>query len=165
MFGQERVNMENLQQRQTRIEQCKQKLTNICPMLGVQPLECYVGQKEWKRYFSNILFCVKNLVKYKSAVPLFFKSGCSFSFDRSTLYILDTCALKGIWITIYFPTLAFCSFKWLFFDEHVFKTVKYTISFIVSTFLWESCLRNPYYCWDFVSSTSVTSFLSVGFKL
>lgn len=37
-------------------------------MLGVQPLECYVGQKEWKRYFSNILFCVKNLVKYKSAV-------------------------------------------------------------------------------------------------
>ena len=97
--------------------------------------------------------------------PLFFKSGCSFSFDRSTLYILDTCALKGIWITIYFPTLAFCSFKWLFFDEHVFKTVKYTISFIVSTFLWESCLRNPYYCWDFVSSTSVTSFLSVGFKL
>lgn len=60
--------MENLQQRQTRIEQCKQKLTNICPMLGVQPLECYVGQKEWKRYFSNILFCVKNLVKYKSAV-------------------------------------------------------------------------------------------------
>lgn len=68
MFGQEGVNMENLQQRQTRIEQCKQKLTNICPMLGVQPLECYVGQKEWKRYFSNILFCVKNLVKYKSAV-------------------------------------------------------------------------------------------------
>ena len=27
MFGQEGVNMENLQQRQTRIEQCKQKLT------------------------------------------------------------------------------------------------------------------------------------------
>ena len=84
---------------------------------------------------------------------------------RSTSYILDTCALKGIWITIYFPTLAFCSFKWSFFDEHVFKTVKYTISFIVSTFLWESYLRNPYYGWDFVSSTSVTSFLSAGFKL
>lgn len=54
MFGQEGVNMENLQQRQTRIEQCKQKLTNICPMLGVQPTRCY-GTKGMEEYFSNIL--------------------------------------------------------------------------------------------------------------
>lgn len=28
-------------------------------MLGIQPMECSVGQKEWRRYFSYILFSVK----------------------------------------------------------------------------------------------------------
>lgn len=65
---QERVKTENLQQRQTRIEQVQTEADKYMPLLGVQPVECYVGQKEWRRYFSNILFSVKNLLKYKSAV-------------------------------------------------------------------------------------------------
>lgn len=52
----------------SRIETVRTESDQYMPLVRVQPVECYVGQKEWKRYFSNILFSVKNLLKYKSAV-------------------------------------------------------------------------------------------------
>lgn len=59
LSGQKRVKTGNLQQSLARPEKCRQKLTNPCPLLGIQPMECSVGQKEWRRYFSYILFSVK----------------------------------------------------------------------------------------------------------
>lgn len=67
-FCQERVKTENLQQRKTRIEQVQTEADKYMPLVGSSAHGMLCRTKEWKRYFSNILFSVKNLLKYKSAV-------------------------------------------------------------------------------------------------
>lgn len=111
----------------------KQKLTNICPLLGVQPMECYVGQKEWKRYFSNILFSVKNLLKYKSAV-----------------YWRKDTAIDSSWIAFIYleiPTESrSCS------DNHIFafldlKKIEFMFTYLIGLFYRQRHRSNPIPAW------------------